>query len=539
MYSDYFGLKTKPFSISPDPDFLFLSPHHQEALAHLIFGMKDQGGFVVLTGEVGTGKTTLIRALLERRDEQIDIALILNPRLSERDFVAVICDELKIIYAADASIKTLIDLLNTYLLNSYAMNRYTVVIVDEAQHLNEELLERVRLLTNLETNKSRLLKVILVGQPELKDTLSRQDLRQVSQRITGRYHLPPLNEVQTQVYIFHRLAIAGCARPLFADNTYRLIYRLTRGIPRLINVLCDRALLGAYSSNSSVVRKQHIYLAADELVLCPAKSYKHLLYLLGGGLLCTLLIALGLWAGTLFLNTSNTTIKEEPSYTENPPSIPPNQTNITAAEPAQINNTPTAQTFRLVGNTLNPFWQALTLWQVPEAPASDQDRCLAIEKQGLACFFGHFTLAELSQINLPVLLQLDVAGQVHEVLWYKLEDDAVVLEDAVGEIRLSHQAFVKALEPYWQGESLIIWRPPFGRTQIGPGESGAAVKILASQLERALGIPLSQLSTYEGKLVDAVKQFQTQMQLTPDGIASTQTLLYLNHWTEVALRPLL
>src|SRR5450755_886718 len=249
MYLSFFGLLEKPFAITPDPRYLYLSERHAEALAHLLYGINDAGGFVQLTGEVGTGKTTIIRSLLAQTPKNAEIALILNPRMTAPEFLLTICEELGIGVpdAATESRKDLIDILNHYLLRAHADGRRVVLIVDEAQNLTPEVLEQVRLLTNLETESQKLLQIILIGQPELRELLGRNELRQLAQRVTGRYHLNPLSRDETSAYVLHRLRVAGATTDIFAPSALSEVFRLSAGVPRVINVICDRALLGAYS----------------------------------------------------------------------------------------------------------------------------------------------------------------------------------------------------------------------------------------------------------------------------------------------------
>lgn len=266
MYTEYFGLREPPFSLTPDPNFLFLSARHREALAHLLFGAGQGGGFVQLTGEVGTGKTTLCRSLLDQLGERVDVALILSPRLSSSELLGSICSELGLSVAAPArSPKELVDVLNHHLLKTHAAGRNTVVIIDEAQNLSPDVLEQVRLLTNLETTKQKLLQVILVGQPELRELLARSDLRQLAQRITARYHLKPLNRAETAAYIRHRLAVSGAWRTLFTPSAQARVHRVSGGVPRLINAVCDRALLGAYAREEPCVGPRLVRRAAHEV----------------------------------------------------------------------------------------------------------------------------------------------------------------------------------------------------------------------------------------------------------------------------------
>ncbi len=266
MYAGYFGLSENPFSITPDPRFLFLSARHAEALAHLLFGITESGGFIQLTGEVGTGKTTLTRSLLEQLPTDVDVALILNPGLTIQEFMRTICQELGIDHANGASMKDMIDSLNQHLLRAHDNGRRTALIIDEAQNLSTELLEQIRLLTNLETPKQKLLQIILIGQPELRETLSRIDLRQLAQRITARYHLEPLNPTEISDYIRHRLRIAGAGGDIFTPAATKTVFRLTHGVPRLVNVICDRALLGAYSTEQRQVQPEIVRRAAKEVL---------------------------------------------------------------------------------------------------------------------------------------------------------------------------------------------------------------------------------------------------------------------------------
>jgi|YNPNPStandDraft_1061719.scaffolds.fasta_scaffold09594_1 general secretion pathway protein A len=247
MYCDFYGFREKPFSITPDPKFLFLGATHKEAFAHLVYGIRERGGFITITGEIGTGKTTLCRALLSHLSEDTLVAFILNPTLSAIELLKSINEDFGIPSTGETR-KDLIDELNRFLLQKRREGKNTVLIIDEAQNLDPEVLEHIRLLSNLETDTEKLLQIILIGQPEFRSILARPALQQLNQRVTVRYHLQPLSREETEAYIRHRLSIAGAEDKVrFSPKAVKKIYAYSGGIPRLINVLCDRCLLAGYS----------------------------------------------------------------------------------------------------------------------------------------------------------------------------------------------------------------------------------------------------------------------------------------------------
>jgi len=264
VYQEYFGLNSKPFGIVPDKRFLFLSDSHKEAIAHLLYALNEKNGFVQLTGEVGVGKTMACRYLLANIPEDIDVALILNPRIDEIGLLRNLCQELDIPYDNEQKTNELTQLINSKLLDAHAKGRHTILIIDEAQNLPMRTMEQLRLLTNLETDTQKLLRIIMIGQPELGELLSAHDMRQVAQRITSRYHLTTLGADETEQYIHHRLSVAGYHQRLFSKSATRKIHKLTKGTPRLINLLCDHALIGAYSLGKREVTPAIIKKAAKE-----------------------------------------------------------------------------------------------------------------------------------------------------------------------------------------------------------------------------------------------------------------------------------
>src|SRR3989338_948873 len=272
MFRSFFGIKENPFSNTPDPRYVFMSRRHQEALAHLVYGVQGGNGFVLLTGEVGTGKTTISRCLVEQLPKNVDMALCINPRLNEFELLATICDEMGVFYPIlTNSIKTLMDKINRHLIETHARGRRAVLIIDEAQNLAPRVLEQVRLLTNLETASAKLLQIILIGQPELKELLGRVELRQVNQRITARYHLDPLNIEEARAYIRHRLKIGGPAEDIFRPGAVTEIFKRSHGVPRLINSICERCLLGAYAKNVRYIDEKLARSAADDVLGFPRR----------------------------------------------------------------------------------------------------------------------------------------------------------------------------------------------------------------------------------------------------------------------------
>ncbi len=276
MYAQHFGLKRAPFAIAPDPRYLYMSERHREALAHLLYGVRGGGGFVLLTGEIGAGKTTVCRCFLEQVPRRCNVAYIFNPKLSVEELLKSVCDEFRIPSLPErngaATVKAYVDALNDFLLQTHAVGQNNVLIIDEAQNLSPDVLEQLRLLTNLETSERKLLQIILIGQPELRTMLAKPELEQLAQRVIARYHLEALGETETALYVQHRLAVAGLSRGMPFDREARHeVYRLSRGVPRRVNLLCDRALLGAYAGGHARVNGEIVRKAALEVFDSPAE----------------------------------------------------------------------------------------------------------------------------------------------------------------------------------------------------------------------------------------------------------------------------
>jgi general secretion pathway protein A len=534
MYISYFGLHENPFSIAPDPLYLYMSEHHREALAHLQYGIKRDGGFVLLTGEVGAGKTTLCRSLLEQLPENVDVAFIFNPKISVIDLLETICDELRIERPEQGSNKKLFDRLNTYLLEANARGRKTVLFIDEAQNLSTDVLEQLRLLTNLETNRYKLLQIVLLGQPELLAILDRQEMRQFSQRITARYHLGPLDAKEIGAYVQHRLAIAGCHRPLFPETLGKTIWQLTGGIPRLINLVCDRALLGAYSLDRREVDGMILRQAAREVLGTTRPRENRKRAALAAGLV-GLILLVGVAALRPWQNPFPDTIPQPSAAkadssapTETPVEEEKNpQTAMPSAEDAEDSPLPEWPAgFAVSQSRERAFADLAGLWGLPRQPERS-DYCEAAAEYGLDCLSGKESLETLRKINQPAILTLydDDGAPFHVVMAGITGDRAVFMADG-----LQHELSLSAIASRWFGEYLLLWqRPPLPRTLLKPGETGPAVEWLAKTLQD-LGLydATGREVRLEGELLGAFKRFQFSSGLTPDGVLGPMTLIHLN-----------
>ncbi|MGH8443305.1 MAG: ExeA family protein, partial [Nevskiaceae bacterium] len=451
MYTTYFGLREMPFSITPDPAYLYMSPRHQEALGHLLYGTGQYGGFVQLTGEVGTGKTTVVRALLAQKLDHVDVAVILNPRQNEQEFVASICDELHVKYPRrGATLKTLVDALNTHLLAAHGQGRRTVLIIDEAQNLQPEVLEQVRLLTNLETDKEKLLRIMLVGQPELAALLARPDLRQLAQRITARYHLTPLESHESAEYVGHRLRIAGGSGAVFTPRALVAIHQQARGVPRLINVLCDRALLGAYASGSREVTPEIVDRAAREVSgVQEPTGHRRLTW--ADAAIVGLILAVG--AGWLWVETRPAPSVAVAVASPAPAVAEPTPVAVAAMpEPAPP---PTLDSLLRAAQPLPVVLsRLLAVWSANPQVRAGENVCQALAREQIGCYKSLGGWDDLRRLNRPSILTLSSGrGGVQHVLLRELGADQAVLDTAGGPLRLS----LAQIDLLWTGEFLLLW----------------------------------------------------------------------------------
>jgi general secretion pathway protein A len=559
MYLSFFGIAEKPFAITPDPRYLYLSARHADALAHLVYGINEAGGFIQLTGEVGTGKTTTIRSLLARAPKNAEIALILNPRLSPGEFLLTLCEELGMgpDDNAPGNTKELVDLLNRYLLRAHAQGRRVVLIVDEAQNLSPEVLEHIRLLTNLETETQKLLQIILIGQPELRKLLAREDLRQLAQRITGRYHLDPLSRLETAAYVRHRMRVAGATADIFSRGALREVYNVSRGIPRVINIICDRALLGAYTQDLHQVPAALVRRAGAEVF--DQDLPPRWMPLLIGGLAATVLVgsAALLWRygpdrlvpGHSGSNVSAASavapaVSPAVSPTVSPTVLPTVAPTTPAAEPTAVGSplaapaplvaTAPAPTFaqmlamnRSGADTDSAFSQLFALWQAVYVPGKT-DGCSQALAQGLRCLMQRGSLAQLRMLNRPAILMLsDDAGTASQVVLRALRDDTAQLQIGTQSATIS----IAELTRFWFGDFVLLWRPSGKDVRdLSAGMRGPPVRQLREQLNRwsGAGSNASTSDAYDGSLVQLVEQFQRANRLAVDGIAGIETQIALD-----------
>lgn len=566
MYQEHFGLQFPPFSIAPDPHYLYMSGQHREALAHLLYGVQHEGGFVLLTGEVGTGKTTVCRCLLEQLPEKTDLAIVLNPKLTARELLGTVCQEFGIALADDnPSFKVLIDRLNRFLLDGYAQGHRAVLIIDEAQNLSGGVLEQLRLLTNLETNERKLLQIILIGQPELKEMLAQPRLRQLSQRITARYHLQPLAKKEVGPYVAHRLAVAGASarriRKLFADKVIAKLYGMSQGIPRIINLICDRALLGAYSQGLDRVDVKTLQQAAKEVLgdVPPVGQVQR--SGLQWAFAAVTLMVLG-FAGFGYLvwqmpqlvpqefrlPTAQAVVEMEEKEPVGPVVQSASDEAITdhvLESPVSVDETVVAQDPAVAPPpaapsmewpkevdreaSLDQAYRALyERWGVVYDPKQNRNACLYARDYSLRCLHLSGSLESLLAMNRPAVLTLYTEEQ------QKFFATLTTVQDETATLVMNgqpHTVPLAELWSRWSGEYTLLWFvPPGFQGALNRNDKGTAVAWLEIRLSKIAGeTPRPAVdAVYDEVLVKKVKKFQFAKDLVPDGVVGPQTIIHLN-----------
>ena len=555
MYVSFFGLQHAPFSIAPDPRYLYMSERHREALAHLLYGVQAGGGFVLLTGEIGAGKTTVCRCFLEQVPAGCQVGYIVNPKLSVGELLQTVAEEFGIpppADAASATVKTWVDALNQHLLAAHAQGRHCLLIIDEAQHLSADVLEQLRLLTNLETHDRKLLQIILIGQPELRSQLAAPGMEQLAQRVIARYHLQALSAAETTAYVAHRLAVAGLAGGSpFDAGALRQVHRLTAGVPRRINLLCDRALLGAYAQGRSQVDRRTVAQAAAEVfgpAVARAGSGRRVA--LAAGLAVLPLLGGVLWwalapgarsvaqpplaaapaaqaSGPLAGVAASAAVAVPASAT-----APAGHAPATAAPVLPVFD-PQADWAALAADDSTALRELATAWG-PPLPAGAP--CTVGPAQGLACWrhrSGNLPL--LAQLDRPVVLGLvDDGGRSGFARLLALGPQGAVIGAGTRRWRLP----ADQLAALWRGELHTWWRLPPGAStaQDGtvaillPGANGPAVAALQQALARAASQPAppADAAAYDAALRQRVAAFQLSAGLKPDGLAGPTTYMLLN-----------
>ena len=531
MYQQYFGLVEAPFSIAVNPRYLFMSARHRDALAHLLYGVGSGGGFILLTGEVGTGKTTLNRCLLEQLSPNTDIAIVLNPALSAVELLATVCDEFEIDYPGGTnSLKVLTDALHQFLLRNHQSDRRTVLMIDEAQHLGFEVLEQIRLLTNLETDEKKLLQIILTGQPELASMVARPELRQLNQRITARFDLTPLDEQETRTYIRHRLQIAGLSdgREIFSGAALRQIFRLSGGVPRVINLLCDRAMMGAYGRDQATVSPNLVAEAAKETFgaqgapavasMTPWWRQATVRGAVFGLLIASLVTAVVLWAGQTERPAGDNVVR-------------PTATDSTGQQ--VLTDSPTSRATATAPVVSGNSWildqgeADLGLWSLWSDQTLVRDLCEQAPDAGLQCARSNADTWDAVLVNnRPAVLDIRRPdGFAGKVLLLSMSDAAARLStgQSVCEMPLA------SLAMYWRGGFSYLWKSPQGWFEpLVEGDQGSVVAQVVADFSRLDGLPPPPLDVFTPALSERVRQFQRSVELQVDGVIGVQTLQALN-----------
>ena len=546
MYQEFFEFSEPPFAIVPNPKFFFLSERHKEALSHMLAGIAAGGGMALLIGEVGTGKTMTMRALLARLPTHSQVLTIVNPSLNELEMLQTICDGFELPYKEADSFKLLLDKITDKLYSNEAKGIDTILLIDEAQHLTTEVLELLRLLTNIETAECKLLKVILIGQPELHQILQKENLRQLAQRITERYQLMPLPENELRQYIQHRLTCVGKLDPLFEEACYRIFAAHTEGVPRLINLVCDQALKIAYREGkryiSADIAKQACervldWQEKDKTTASLPKRVKYKPYYLGAiGALSVIAVASVLTLMIRSLLHSQSLIDEEIAKL-NSESIPALSAKAAASADLVTRSANETLTDRVKTISLdNIAMQSMSLgsaiqnlyrqwgYRADEQAVS----CQTEVRAELSCYRGILQFNQLVNINRPaVLIMNGVDGRRWYALFYAVGDDQIEL--IAGRHKQRFLVNEEFIQQYWSGEAITLWRPPFGNSNVlAKGQRNTRVRWLDERLNMALGEFDDPQNHFDQYVKNKVITFQIQQNIDADGIAGPLTIMMLD-----------
>ena len=527
MYLEFYGFREKPFNLTPDPRFVFLSKTHREAFAHLLYGINHRVGFIGLTGEVGSGKTTVLRTLLSQLDpDRHRTALIFNPCLSARELLQNINREFGITTSSHSWDP--LDGLNQFLLQQNTEGRTVVLIIDEAQNLEAPVLEQIRLISNLETDKEKLIQVVLSGQPELAQILKRNEMRQLSQRIVVRYHLQPMDFRDTVHYINHRLEVAGGRNGfIFSRGALKEIYRYSQGLPRLINAACDRALMAAYSRDAANISSRIAAAGIKDMRRDTAAPFlkKRLI------LIPTFVMLAALIAGSVyfirpdFINSNVAPpIKEPEEQTKKDAVI--TGTELSRAMADELGRLSESESARRAFNTLAGFWKAPVVPESLKLNPSDEMESAALDR-GLRLYRFSGNLGALLRTDYPAALELILPGIPGKrfVSLVGMEDEQLLIDPPIaGRRSLSFSE----IEKHWSGQAVFLWRDSLNLLRsASPGSKGDGVKHVQGLLKEAGAYDKPMTGIYNADTLSAVKEFQASRGIEQDGIVGGQTLMLL------------
>jgi general secretion pathway protein A len=523
MYKEYFRLREMPFSIAPDPRFLFMSDRYREALAHLLYGIQCEGGIVLLTGEVGTGKTTICRCLLEQIPADVEVAFILNPRMNVEELLKTACEEFHIeVPAGRQGLKGFVDAIYTHLMAGNALGRRSILIIDEAQNLEPAVIEQLRLLTNLETNTRKLLQIILIGQPELQDILARPEMRQVAQRVVAHYHLVHLSEPEVRGYVAHRLSVSGAPSSIIPASLIKPLHRATEGVPRLINLVCDRALLGTYTQGLQQVSKATLRQAIREIAVTRPPRRRWLttwaLAILAALVAVLLLIDITWNKATGDAESVSAAAAGTPAAEQ---ATPP-----AAAVPAVLDPLAWPEGVAHEESESLAFRTMFDLFGLHFDPSRGGDACHQAEGSGMRCYAGQGGLTELRLLDQPALLSMVADdGQPYSVALLGMDSEVAKIAIAGIERRVA----IARIAAAWNGNFIVLWRPPaaFGNGLV-PNQYSPAVAWLRESLARIDGLPPGSGTVLDAGLARRLRSFQQAEGLQPDGRVGSRTAIRLN-----------
>ena len=553
IYLQYFALKREPFSIVPDPGFLYPSIYHRQAVAHLKYGLDREGGFILLTGEVGTGKTTLTRTMIKRIPPHVRVAYILNSKLNTTDVLASICDELNIQLPEDAELsftKKCIDALNQDLLAAHAEGKKTLIVIEEAQNLTPEVLETLRLLSNLETSTQKLLHILLVGQPELLEILAQKELRQLNQRVVSRFHLSPLDKNDLSNYINHRLHRAGAKRAIFEPACISVLFRLTGGVPRLINLVCHQALVAAYASGQKTVSAKLVRQAAAEILSEKKTNGKARVGLIVAALFIVGAVALAAAYKSTDLFSSLEVAPEQAvapdqavAPEESAADVPVQVAEVKVAdiEVPAITDSPTAEVVKdQPAAAANPLSALLAIWEIDTAEVYSEEELSSVANQQQLRMekISAVSLGFIEKVNRPgIVWLLDENGYLKTYVLSKLDTNTVTLQNRQGTADIDRERFAQN----WNGVFLYLWKPPssYSAPLAVTGNTPNQLQI-NPQLIDWLQLQLQAIDQsservisggrYTPAVAQQVLEFQEQQGLVADGILGRETLMRLNQF---------